>query len=96
MFINWNWIPTPTALIVRGLQSTLFSPIVFLEHGANYICLAIEYAENSFANQIWPRSKHIHLTFTLQACNFQLSQVSDIQDVIGPWIFWAHIIVKRC
>lgn len=92
MFINWNWILTPSALIVQSSQNTLFSPIIFQEHRANYTCLAVEYAENSFANQIGPRSKHIHLTFTLQDYNFQLSQVSDIHDVIGHWIFWAHTI----
>lgn len=76
------------------MQNTLFFPIMFQERRENYTCLATEYAENSFANKIWLCSKHIHLTFTLQAYNFQLSQVSDIQDVIGHWIFWAHIIFK--
>lgn len=41
---------------------------------------------------IWLHSKHIHFTFTLQVFNLQLSQVTDIQDVIGPWIFLVHII----
>lgn len=57
---------------------------MFYEYRENYICLAIEYAETRFANQVWLHSKHIHLTFTLQAYNLQLSQVTDIQDVIGP------------
>jgi hypothetical protein len=82
-FVNWNFIPTPHFLNCLGIAE--YSIFFYYVSGtqANYTGLAVEYVESSFANQRWPWSKYIHLTFTLQGYDFQCSQVSDIQDVIG-------------